>query len=102
MPSRNCRPPAGKNTTAKPAASPLATRTSPTAEPPGRRDPPDHQLLGLREVMRRLRMSRSSIYAAIAAGEFPRPIRVGSRSVRWFAREIDVWVESRPRTGGAG
>ena len=102
MSSLKCRPRAKNSTAAKPAASPLAPRTSPTAEPPGRQDPPDHQLLGLPEVMRRLRMSRSSIYAAIAAGDFPRPIRVGSRSVRWFAREIDAWVESRPRAGGAG
>ena len=102
MPSRKCRRPAGKNTTAKPAPPPRAARTSPAAEPPARRDLSDSQLLNRRQVAQRLQIPASSMYAAISAGDFPRPIRVGSRSVRWFAREIDAWVESRPRGGGAG
>ena len=51
----------------------------------------------LRQVMRLLQVSRSSICAAISAGDFP-----WSRSVRWFAGEIGARVESRPRAGGAG
>lgn len=62
--------------------------------------PPDRLLLDLHQVKQLLQMSRSSIYAAIADGDFPKPIRVGRRAVRWFANEIDAWVKSRPRGGG--
>ena len=100
MPARNRRPPAKNNTTAKQTAPPRASRTSPAAEPPGRRHLPDQLLLDLHQVKQLLQMSRSSIYAAIADGDFPRPIRVQRRGVRWFANEIDDWVKSRPRGGG--
>ena len=46
-----------------------------------------------------VRMSRSSLYQAMAENDFPRPIRVGKRSVRWFEDEILAWLESRERGG---
>ena len=100
MPSRNRRPLAKNNTAARQTAPPRASRTSPLAEPPSPKEPPDQQLLDLHQVKRLLQMSRSSIYVAIADGDFPRPIRVGRRAVRWFANEIYAWVKSRPRGGG--
>ena len=56
----------------------------------------------LQEVMRVTSLSRSTIYARMAAGEFPRPIRVGARGVRWRADEIMAWIDSRPRAGSEG
>ncbi len=100
MPARNRRPLTKNNTVARQTAPPRAARTSPAAEPSGRQDPPVQQLLDLHQVKQLLQMSRSSIYAAIADGDFPKPIRVGRRAVRWFANEIYTWVESRPRGGG--
>ena len=46
-------------------------------------------------------LSRSTIYARMGAGTFPRPIRLGARSVGWLAEEIEEWIaeriaESRP------
>ena len=68
-------------------------------------NPPDQLLLDLRHVEPpiccKCRMSRSSIDAAIAVGDFPKPVRVGLRGIRWFAEEIYRW-EGRPRGGGAG
>lgn len=55
------------------------------------------ELLTLREVMRKTKMSRSTIYALKAAGKFPQPIRVSSHAVRWIAAEVDAWIASRPR-----
>lgn len=42
-------------------------------------------------------LSRSSIYAAIAAGSFPKPIRISisGKSVAWIADEVDRWLEDR-------
>ena len=56
-------------------------------------------LLTLREVIAMTRMSRSQIYALIAAGEFPRPIRVGARAVRWIEHEMVEFIATRPRAG---
>ena len=40
-------------------------------------------------------LSRSSLYRLAAAGEFPRPIRLGPRAVGWRADEIVAWIERR-------
>ena len=57
------------------------------------------QLLDRHQVEGLVRMPRSSLYEAIAEKRFPSPIRIGPRSVRWFADEITAWMESRERTG---
>lgn len=54
------------------------------------------------EVVAITGISRSSVYARMAEGNFPRPVRVGSHSVRWKQSEIENWVlaiESSPRAG---
>ena len=40
-------------------------------------------------------LSRSSIYAGIAAGTFPAQIPLGPRAVGWDEAEIDDWIETR-------
>ena len=42
--------------------------------------------------MSRLRMSRSSIYAKIQRGEFPRPVELGPNSRGWVEAEITEWL----------
>ena len=45
---------------------------------------------------------RSHIYQLIAAGEFPKPIKVG-KSSRWVKAEIDAWISklaTSQRVGG--
>ena len=37
------------------------------------------------------------IYAMIAEGEFPAPIRIGRRAVAWRLSDIESWVERRAR-----
>jgi len=39
--------------------------------------------------------SRSRIYAEIAAGEFPKPIKLSARAVGWLQSEIQAWIESK-------
>ena len=48
------------------------------------------------EVERITRLSRSAIYAAMDAGEFPRPVRIGRRAVAWRLADIEAWLASRP------
>ena len=60
------------------------------------------RLLKLKEVVAATGLSRSSIYALIAEGLFPRPLQVGRRAVRWIEQEVQEWLSSRPRSGTGG
>jgi prophage regulatory protein len=44
-------------------------------------------------------LSRSSIYAMVADGTFPKQIKIGRRAVAWLETEIDVWMLSRVNSG---
>lgn len=46
-------------------------------------------------VKARTGMSRSEIYRRIAIGDFPRPIKLGTRASAWSAAEIDAWIADR-------
>jgi prophage regulatory protein len=39
--------------------------------------------------------SRTQIYQAISAGEFPEPVPLGLRAVGWLSDEIEAWVAER-------
>ena len=52
-------------------------------------------ILRLTEVRVRVGLSRSSIYAAVSKGTFPKPIQLGARSVGWLEVEIEAWVSQR-------
>ena len=51
-------------------------------------------LLRRREVEERYSLSRSTIYAMMSEGRFPRPINVGRRSVRWRLSDLESWLET--------
>ena len=45
--------------------------------------------------------STSQIYALMARGEFPRPVKIGAQAVGWYADEIEAWQNKLDRaTGG--
>lgn len=44
-------------------------------------------------VIARTGMSRSWIYKQVAAGRFPRPVKIGSAS-GWQADDIDRWLDA--------
>src|SRR5215208_8312474 len=64
-----------------------------------RRSDPDRRpglrILRRPDVEERTGMSRSAIYAAIAAGRFPAPVNLGPKAVGWVEAEIDLWLEAR-------
>lgn len=43
-------------------------------------------------------LSRSTIYAMMDRGEFPRPVRIGRRAVAWSEAAILNWLAARPST----
>jgi prophage regulatory protein len=58
---------------------------------------PSPLVLRLKDLQRRLPLSRSAIYSRMAAGDFPPPIQLGPRAIGWRQTDIDAWVESRTR-----
>lgn len=51
------------------------------------------------EVERLTGLGRSTIYAWMARGEFPRPMKLGVRAVGWRGSDVLAWLATRrPRT----
>jgi prophage regulatory protein len=49
----------------------------------------------VRDLSSEIRLSRSTIYARVKAGTFPRPIKLGgSRASGWLAEDIEAWLLS--------
>ncbi len=46
-------------------------------------------------ALARTGLGRSSVYALIAKGQFPAPIKLSARSVGFIASEIDDWIALR-------
>ncbi len=53
------------------------------------------RILRLPDVKTRTGLSRSSIYAKVNEGSFPKYIKLGIRSVGWLESEIDSWITQR-------
>ena len=51
------------------------------------------------EVQVRTGLSRSTIYAMMDEGLFPRPIRLGKRAVGWPDHVISEFIRGRSQTG---
>ena len=43
------------------------------------------------KVLRRTGFAKSTLYAQIKAGTFPKPIKIGDRAVAWLKSDIDAW-----------
>ncbi|WP_336389922.1 helix-turn-helix transcriptional regulator [Paracoccus saliphilus] len=57
--------------------------------------------LRLPAVMEVTGLARSTIYAQIAEGKFPAPVKLGSRAVAWPETAIIEWLNSRPSAAAA-
>lgn len=55
------------------------------------------QLIRLPEALARTGLSRSGLYAAVAAGTFPKPVKLGpnARAIAFLATEVDGWIAER-------
>ena len=53
-----------------------------------------NRLLKRPEVEAITGLSRASIYARMAKGDFPRPMRLGPRAVAWRDSDVQEWIDS--------
>lgn len=58
------------------------------------------RIIRRREVEARSGLGRSSIYALMAEGKFPRPVKLSARAVGWYESDINEWLEHRPLSEG--
>ena len=52
-------------------------------------------LLRLPQVLERVGLGKSSVYAMIHRKEFPAPIKIGDRISAWDSSAIDAWIEEQ-------
>lgn len=60
------------------------------------------RILRLPDVKNRTGLSRSTIYALVKNGSFPKYISLGVRSVGWLESEIEAWIEARINASRSG
>jgi len=46
------------------------------------------------EVERKTGLSRSAIYALMAADRFPKPVQLIGRAVGWVEAEVEEWLKN--------
>ncbi len=52
-------------------------------------------VIKLTAVEQKTALKRTQIYQKIAAGEFPKQIRLGPKAVGWLESEINSWIAAR-------
>ncbi|WP_267874684.1 helix-turn-helix transcriptional regulator [Massilia glaciei] len=52
------------------------------------------RFIRLKEVLLICGRSRTSVYEAIAKGEFPKPVKLQGRSSAWVKSEVEQWVHA--------
>ena len=55
------------------------------------------RMLPMKEVCALTGYSRTHIYRLEAAGDFPRRVKYGINSIRFYFVEIEAWMLARPR-----
>jgi prophage regulatory protein len=63
---------------------------------------PTDFLLRRKEVEHITALSRASIYRLINLNKFPRPVALGTGSVRWRQSDVVTWQSSLVKTGKDG
>lgn len=65
--------------------------------------PTGEKLLRLPDVLARVGLAKSAVYAGMKAGTFPPCLKLGPRASAWPSSAIDAWIAERiahaPRKG---
>ena len=61
----------------------------------------DDRLLRLRQVLEICPVSKAQLYVLIKNEGFPRPLRIGARSVAWRESQVMRWIATRPEASDA-
>lgn len=58
------------------------------------------KLMNREQVAEAVGLSIPSLYRLMGKGHFPRPLKIGLRSVRWRESDVREFLESRPVAAG--
>lgn len=61
-----------------------------------------NKILRLRAAKDWTGLSRSTIYAMMKNGTFPKSLSLGARSIGWLESDIQAWIDSRISTSKDG
>ena len=53
------------------------------------------KLIKLKQVMDCTGLARSTVYKFMADGQFPKPVKLGSKMVAWVESEVLAWIQER-------
>jgi prophage regulatory protein len=53
------------------------------------------KILRLPKVMEKTGKCRSTVYADMGNGNFPKSIPIGARAVGWLEEEVEQWISER-------
>lgn len=53
------------------------------------------EIIRRKQLETRVGLACSTIYAMMARGDFPRPIKIGRRAVGWRSEDVERWLKSR-------
>lgn len=56
-------------------------------------------LLRLEQVLERVALGKTQLYALMREGKFPRPAHLGQRCNRWHAGDVLAWIDEKRTTG---
>lgn len=60
---------------------------------------PATAFLRLPQILALVPVSKSSIWAWVANGDFPKPCKLGPRTTAWKAADVFKWIQSREGGG---
>lgn len=58
------------------------------------------RLMTLKQVLARITLSKTEVYRRIAAGTFPKPVRLGPRRIAFVEDEINEWIVEQVNSRG--
>ena len=59
-------------------------------------------LLRINTVLAKTGLKRAMLYKLIAAGIFPRPVKLSERCVAWLLSEVEAFIQNRIAASRAG
>lgn len=58
-------------------------------------------LLKIKTVQNLVGLGKTTVYKKCAEGNFPAPIKQGTRCTRWRAGDVQAWLQAQAQKGGA-
>ena len=55
------------------------------------------KLLTKPQVVEMMKISPRTLDNYMAAGQFPKPVRIGKRLLRWIVEDLEEWIHEQPR-----